>query len=395
MIEKSAAALFALLLFVEYAPSQSPSDSTPLTVVAHPENPFIETRDTNQIVNFDVLVSNRDSRSYKLVAFKISVYDKSGKLELARELNRNGHPPALDLIAPRDISPKGVSDIFQPFYAFDANIDLSRMDLRLLFMREGQASAPIPFSADETVTLSVKPQSYSPKPFCMPLRGPLLVLDGHDFYSHHRRFDLSKQYQSNPQKIASPNLYAYDFVTTDDRGQLFHGDPKQPGNWLTYGKQVFTPDAGIVVETVTDLPENAFNSSGNAQIPTKSEKRDPSGLGNHVAIRHSDGRVSWLLHLQPKSTRVSVGDRVQVGQFVGKVGFTGDSLFPHLHFTVTSDAAYPSQSVPSYFRGYALILGSRRILVSVGQIDTGDFVQGMGDCTRPLTDAATISFPAD
>ena len=255
------------------------------------------------------------------------------------------------------------------------------MDLTLLFMREGHASAPIPLSADETVTLSVKPQSYSPKQFCLPLSGPLLVLDGHDFYSHHRRFDLSKQYQLNPQKVASPNLYAYDFVTTDDSGQLFHGDPKQPGNWLTYGKNVATPDAGIVVEAVADLPENVFNSSGVAQIPTESEKRDPSGFGNHVTIRHSDGRVSWLLHLQPKSTRVKVGDRVKAGQFIGNVGFTGDSLFPHLHFTVTTDSAYPSQGVPSYFRDYALVLGSRRVPMSVGQIDTGDFVQSVGDCT--------------
>jgi murein DD-endopeptidase MepM/ murein hydrolase activator NlpD len=131
----------------------------------------------------------------------------------------------------------------------------------------------------------------------------------------------------------------------------------------------------LVIEVVSDLPENTFTSTGEAQSPSMEAVRDPMGFGNHVKIQHGDGRVSWLLHMQPKSIRVRVGDRVRAEQQIGNVGFSGDSLFPHLHYNVTVGSNYPSQGVPSYFKQFVHVLGERRISTSKGQIDTGDIVQ--------------------
>lgn len=52
--------------------------------------------------------------------------------------------------------------------------------------------------------------------------------------------------------------------------------------------------------------------------------------GNKIAIKHSDGFVSYYMHLSQRS--VSVGTHVAARQFIGKVGSTGRSTGPHLHF---------------------------------------------------------------
>jgi murein DD-endopeptidase MepM/ murein hydrolase activator NlpD len=104
------------------------------------------------------------------------------------------------------------------------------------------------------------------------------------------------------------------------------------------------------------------------------------GFGNHVTILHTDGRVSWLLHMQPGSVAVVPGEHVRAGQFLGKVGFSGDSLFPHLHFNVTDGSRYPSQGVPSYFKNFVRELGSRNLAESFGQVDTGDLIHSLNAC---------------
>ncbi len=54
------------------------------------------------------------------------------------------------------------------------------------------------------------------------------------------------------------------------------------------------------------------------------------GYGNLVRIRHADGSETWYGHFS--SISVSVGQYVSQGSIVGRVGSTGISTGPHLHF---------------------------------------------------------------
>jgi murein DD-endopeptidase MepM/ murein hydrolase activator NlpD len=56
------------------------------------------------------------------------------------------------------------------------------------------------------------------------------------------------------------------------------------------------------------------------------------GYGNMVEVTHADGSKTRYGHLQ--SLNVNVGDQVAAGTPVGKVGSTGKSTGPHLHFEV-------------------------------------------------------------
>lgn len=53
---------------------------------------------------------------------------------------------------------------------------------------------------------------------------------------------------------------------------------------------------------------------------------------NEVLIRHDGDFVSVYAHLMQDSVPVSVGDRVRCGQLIGRVGSSGGSSGPHLHF---------------------------------------------------------------
>lgn len=56
--------------------------------------------------------------------------------------------------------------------------------------------------------------------------------------------------------------------------------------------------------------------------------------GNGVVIEHSAGWQTQYCHLARGSLRVEVGDRVEAGQAIGRVGLSGLTEYPHLHFIV-------------------------------------------------------------
>lgn len=54
--------------------------------------------------------------------------------------------------------------------------------------------------------------------------------------------------------------------------------------------------------------------------------------GNYVVIKHGEGRSTLYAHLA--SSSVHAGEQVEAGDVIGKVGSTGMSTGPHLHFEV-------------------------------------------------------------
>jgi hypothetical protein len=57
-------------------------------------------------------------------------------------------------------------------------------------------------------------------------------------------------------------------------------------------------------------------------------------LANYVIVEHEGGVFSWYWHLMNGSVLVQPGDAVTCGQPLGRVGSSGNSSGPHLHFEV-------------------------------------------------------------
>jgi len=55
-------------------------------------------------------------------------------------------------------------------------------------------------------------------------------------------------------------------------------------------------------------------------------------LGNYAVIDHRNGEFSLYAHMREGSVCVDVGDEVERGQVIGRVGNTSNSEGPHLHF---------------------------------------------------------------
>ncbi|MDQ6723041.1 MAG: M23 family metallopeptidase [Thermoproteota archaeon] len=55
---------------------------------------------------------------------------------------------------------------------------------------------------------------------------------------------------------------------------------------------------------------------------------------NFITIKHPFGEYSRYDHLEYHSAKVRVGQQVSAGQEIAKVGMTGYTYIPHLHFQV-------------------------------------------------------------
>ncbi|MEU6047767.1 M23 family metallopeptidase [Streptomyces griseus] len=75
-------------------------------------------------------------------------------------------------------------------------------------------------------------------------------------------------------------------------------------------------------------------------------------IGNHVVLDLGDSTYAVYAHLQRGSLRVRPGDRVRAGQRLGRVGNSGNTTEPHLHFHLM-DGPDPdsARGVPFTWRG--------------------------------------------
>ena len=100
-----------------------------------------------------------------------------------------------------------------------------------------------------------------------------------------------------------------------------------PRSYKYKGKTVSSYHKGIDI----GAPSGAkIIASNGGKVVTSSY--DANGYGNYVIIDHGGGKMTVYGHMSKRG--VSVGQNVSKGQQIGKVGSTGRSTGPHLHFEI-------------------------------------------------------------
>jgi murein DD-endopeptidase MepM/ murein hydrolase activator NlpD len=76
--------------------------------------------------------------------------------------------------------------------------------------------------------------------------------------------------------------------------------------------------------------------------------------GNNVILKLGPGRYAAYAHLQPGSVRVGRGQRLRTGQQIGRLGNSGNTTGPHLHFGIQKRPDPLSDSVPFEIDSFTL-----------------------------------------
>jgi ketosteroid isomerase-like protein len=178
-----------------------------------------------------------------------------------------------------------------------------------------------------------------------PLRGgPWAAVYNPSQERGHRRVVYAVQ-----GRARIPGRFAVDWVRLDADGRSATGDDDRAESWHGYGAPVLAVAAAVVAAVRDDIEESASLSA-----PLRHPLEDAAG--NHVTLDLGRGRFAAYEHLAPGSIRVAVGDRVERGQVIAAVGFTGHSTMPHLHFHV-ADANSPldAEGMPFVLEGFDLL----------------------------------------
>ncbi len=378
-------AIFSLGIFAGPGSGAAQAQQPVATIEAAPVNPIIENRDTGHFLNFDMMIRNQSSVTLRLYEIELSVYDAAHKLVLRKALNTDAFAPSIAVIGNQLVQPGQTLDVFNPFSQFEAAVPLDRLEYAFCFVREAnpqEAEANrhrLPDDCDFSTQFSVTPRVYDGKtPLSLPVHGKVFIWEGHDFYAHHLRVPFSNDKVKAMGITANSNEFASDFIYTDQEGHTFHGDPRKAENWYSYGKPIYAPGAGVVREAANDIPDNAFKDAKATFIahPKLPQSKDPKDIGNYVLIDHQDGEFSLLVHMKSGSVRVKAGDRVAQGQQIGQIGFAGDSIFPHLHYSLMEGPEdTKSWGIPAYFSHFHRFLGAKSVAVGRGPVNSGDILQ--------------------
>jgi len=168
--------------------------------------------------------------------------------------------------------------------------------------------------------------------YIFPLRGVWYVGWGASFHTGHR--------------WAIPEEFALDIAKLGGDGLTHKGDGTRFDDYHAYGADVLAAADGRVTSATNDQQEdssamqrpNETQVAYFARLQKEQGERLAKGLtgitGNYVMIDHGKNEYSLYAHLKPGSVAVHLGDQVKAGDVIGKLGSSGNSTEPHLHFHV-------------------------------------------------------------
>ncbi len=186
---------------------------------------------------------------------------------------------------------------------------------------------------------------------------PIDRLDGYETRAHLRppfrgtwTAHNADRSNKNPHYTNRNQRFAVDWSIDDGHGKTYRGEGRRNEDYLAYGQDALAVAAGTVVLVVDGIPDN----------PAPGQKDGYFVPGNYVAIDLGGGEFALYCHLIPGSIVVRPGQKVAAGALVGKVGNSGNSSEPHLHFQLADKPRLAeARSLPCKFSD--VLLDGKRV----------------------------------
>jgi murein DD-endopeptidase MepM/ murein hydrolase activator NlpD len=143
-------------------------------------------------------------------------------------------------------------------------------------------------------------------------------------------------------KLYLGQRFAIDWNGMNAQRRFVVGNPDLNTSWVFYGKPVLAVADARVLAAVDRFPDQIPNH----ERPVTLEQAD----GNYVILSLGGGRFAFYAHLKPGSVRVRRGEKVRRGEMIARLGNSGSSSGPHLHFQVMDrPSALASDGLPFVF----------------------------------------------
>lgn len=173
--------------------------------------------------------------------------------------------------------------------------------------------------------------------------------------------------------LANTQRFAIDWMKTNDEGEFVTGDTNRNESYAGYGQEIRAVADGTISSTLDTMEANRPGILP-AQDPVLAATITVETVdGNHIIQDLGGGVWAAYAHLQKGSLLVKPGDTVKAGQVIAKLGNTGNSNAPHLHFQLMNGPNLVGSDGLPYVLGafdYAGFIPMQRI------IDMDDYVTG-------------------
>jgi murein DD-endopeptidase MepM/ murein hydrolase activator NlpD len=149
--------------------------------------------------------------------------------------------------------------------------------------------------------------------------------------------------------IKNVQEFAIDWTQLRD-GTTSVGDGHRNEDYHAYGADLLAVADGTVAAAVDGRPNQTPNTPA---VGIGSPKDYP---GNHVSLQLAPDVWAVYAHIQPGTVTVKPGEKVAKGQVIGKLGNSGNSGGPHLHFQLADGPELlNSSSLPFSLESYDLL----------------------------------------
>lgn len=199
-----------------------------------------------------------------------------------------------------------------------------------------------------------------------PLEGTWWAIQAADWSDQHKLEVFSQ-------------TYAIDFVKLGPDNQFFRGSGLALEDHYSWDQPVYATAGGKVAYICYDMPDLAPGTRPDPRMFRDDPRRL---LGNAVVISHGNGEFSFFGHLQQASIEVNVGQVIRRGTRIGRVGNSGNSPGPHLHFHLMEGPnAFIDQGLPVKFSHFwaggqffqeLMTIPTRMIVTGPARQETGD-----------------------
>jgi hypothetical protein len=181
--------------------------------------------------------------------------------------------------------------------------------------------------------------------------------------------------------------FAIDWMQLDKQGRVVHGDAADVHNYTCYGADILAVADGTVIAMQKDLDDQKPGTLPDPKTITV-ENVD----GNHVILDLGGGVYAFYAHMQKNGVAVNIGDHVKRGQVLGKLGNTGNTSAPHLHFhLMNGPSALGSQGIPYLIDSFQLAGEVNKMQFDSAPGVEGDWSKGL----LPTPSPRTKQFPMD